>query len=124
MGSTVGLDSVEIVIETEKAFGINLSDERTSHCICVGQLYSLVLEELPTSKFVEVDRECLKCGYNLRGLRDPRCPECGTPFFLDLGTSSGEDIWAILVDIICDNLGCRPHEVRPKTRFVEDLRMG
>lgn len=23
---------------------------------------------------------CKKCGYNLRGLRDPRCPECGTPF--------------------------------------------
>lgn len=25
-------------------------------------------------------RVCKKCGYNLRGLRDPRCPECGTPF--------------------------------------------
>jgi len=23
---------------------------------------------------------CLKCGYNLRGLPEPRCPECGTPF--------------------------------------------
>ncbi len=23
---------------------------------------------------------CSKCGYNLTGLRDPRCPECGTPF--------------------------------------------
>lgn len=23
---------------------------------------------------------CLKCGYDLRGLDQPRCPECGTPF--------------------------------------------
>jgi hypothetical protein len=25
---------------------------------------------------------CLQCGYNLRGLEQPRCPECGTPFQL------------------------------------------
>ena len=24
--------------------------------------------------------ECEKCGYNLFGLREPRCPECGLPF--------------------------------------------
>ena len=23
---------------------------------------------------------CLKCGYDLKGLTEPRCPECGTPF--------------------------------------------
>jgi len=23
---------------------------------------------------------CIKCGYDLRGLPEPRCPECGTPF--------------------------------------------
>jgi hypothetical protein len=23
---------------------------------------------------------CLKCGYNLAGLTEPRCPECGTRF--------------------------------------------
>jgi hypothetical protein len=23
---------------------------------------------------------CVKCGYNLTGLTEPRCPECGTPF--------------------------------------------
>ena len=23
---------------------------------------------------------CVRCGYDLRGLPEPRCPECGTPF--------------------------------------------
>lgn len=23
---------------------------------------------------------CRRCGYNLTGLNEPRCPECGTPF--------------------------------------------
>jgi hypothetical protein len=23
---------------------------------------------------------CGECGYDLHGLREPRCPECGTPF--------------------------------------------
>src|SRR5689334_1067676 len=26
------------------------------------------------------DLACPMCGYNLRGLVDPRCPECGRPF--------------------------------------------
>ncbi len=120
----MGLDAVEIVIDAEEAFGISLSDERTSNCYTVGQFYSLILEGLPTSKFEGVDRECRNCGYNLRGLRDPYCPECGKEFFLDLTRSSHEVVWAILVDIICVNLGCRPDKVRPESRFVEDLRMG
>ena len=28
----------------------------------------------------EDNRYCLTCGYLLRGLPDPRCPECGRPF--------------------------------------------
>lgn len=27
---------------------------------------------------------CLKCGYDLRGQTEPRCPECGTPFDAEL----------------------------------------
>ena len=23
---------------------------------------------------------CARCGYDLQGLTEPRCPECGTPF--------------------------------------------
>ena len=33
---------------------------------------------------------CKHCGYLLYGLRDPRCPECGTPFHPSLlGTGAG-----------------------------------
>lgn len=117
------LDGVEIVIEAEMAFGISLSDERTSNCYTPGHSYSLILEGFPTSKFEDTDRECQKCGYNLRGLRDPRYPECGREFFLDPTRSGNDVVWSILVDIICDILGSRPDEVRPESRFVEDLRM-
>ncbi len=27
---------------------------------------------------------CVRCGYALEALREPRCPECGTPFDIDL----------------------------------------
>jgi hypothetical protein len=27
-----------------------------------------------------IPTSCPKCGYDLTGLREPRCPECGTPF--------------------------------------------
>jgi hypothetical protein len=26
---------------------------------------------------------CVRCGYNMTGLREPRCPECGTTYTLD-----------------------------------------
>lgn len=28
-------------------------------------------------------KQCIKCGYDLKGLSDPRCPECGTVFCAD-----------------------------------------
>jgi hypothetical protein len=34
-------------------------------------------------KHLGYDGYCRKCGYDLRGLPEPRCPECGTPFKLD-----------------------------------------
>jgi hypothetical protein len=38
--------------------------------------------------------QCAHCGYDLRGLPEPRCPECGTPFVPatdeDQGPASGE----------------------------------
>ncbi len=33
---------------------------------------------------------CITCGYNLRGLTEPRCPECGTPFEPKLNDEQSE----------------------------------
>lgn len=33
----------------------------------------------------QVRESCKACGYDLRGLLDTRCPECGTPFQADCG---------------------------------------
>jgi uncharacterized paraquat-inducible protein A len=42
---------------------------------------------------------CPTCGYNLTGLKEPRCPECGTQFTLDqLLTSQPSRIQAELTD--------------------------
>lgn len=35
---------------------------------------------------------CTNCGYNLRGLETPRCPECGQPFDEDTSPSARPDI--------------------------------
>lgn len=34
----------------------------------------------PDWQFVTDEVECVRCGYNLRGLTQPRCPECGLEF--------------------------------------------
>ncbi len=46
-------------------------------------LLSLVALALRIREFYGPDEKpglCAKCGYSLTGLRDPRCPECDTPF--------------------------------------------
>ena len=50
---------------------------------------ALVLSSYPTIAFIRGPLRryrrrkrglCLKCGYDLRGLTEPRCPECATEF--------------------------------------------
>lgn len=42
---------------------------------------ALIAADLLAGNEGRVDpKQCAKCGYDLRGLISPRCPECGTPF--------------------------------------------
>ncbi|MCH8805361.1 MAG: hypothetical protein IH986_04665 [Planctomycetes bacterium] len=45
----------------------------------------------------EIERRCARCGYDLRGLELPRCPECGT-------------LWGFRVPL--DELGLSEDELR------------
>lgn len=42
-------------------------------------VFDLVLA-LRRARRRQEELRCGNCGYLLKGLRDPRCPECGTPF--------------------------------------------
>lgn len=54
------------------------------HLVLIGMATGLMVIYLVASKRERDDRlkpgHCRNCGYNLFGLRDPRCPECGTVF--------------------------------------------
>lgn len=39
---------------------------------------------------------CPRCGYELRGLEKPRCPECGEELVLKVGSASSHFGWLVL----------------------------
>lgn len=48
-------------------------------------IWIAILVTVPTAVLFRFDRRmppghCQRCGYNLQGLTEPRCPECGTGF--------------------------------------------
>ena len=49
---------------------------------------------LPPDWVLDRDLPCPQCRYNLRGLREARCPECG-----------GQFRWQALLDVICPRCG-------------------
>jgi len=44
-------------------------------CVGIGRLAGMI-----PRKTAADDARCAQCGYLLKGLESPRCPECGTPF--------------------------------------------
>jgi len=43
----MGLDSVELILEAEEAFGISLADDEMTKIVTVGQFYDAIMRELP-----------------------------------------------------------------------------
>ena len=46
----MGLDAVELVMDIEEAFDIQIPDERAAEIVTVGQLYDLILEACPARR--------------------------------------------------------------------------
>jgi hypothetical protein len=59
----------------------------------VSCMVGLVVEFTPRLSPIEYagPPHCRNCDYNLKGLTEPRCPECGTPFPPSLLASNIED---------------------------------
>jgi len=48
------------------------------HALVDGALIASALRKARRPNRIRYIRSCLKCGYDLYGLPDPICPECGT----------------------------------------------
>ncbi len=50
---------------------------RAAFCQAIGIGVFLWLSRMPRIEGIAGETTCRKCGYILRGIREPRCPECG-----------------------------------------------
>lgn len=76
------------------SFGEEVSILGLGLSVAIGALYIAVLYRV-TRNYIRQRRYkagyCGVCRYQLRGLVEPRCPECGTPFDPDLLDAAGDD---------------------------------
>ncbi len=101
----MGLDTVEIILETERRFAIDLPDAECARVSTVGDLYGLVLRKLklPYLPAVEVESHgCVRHGSFL-------------------STWEAPDVWCTLRAVIVEQLQVEADEVKEDTRFLEDL---
>ncbi len=50
---------------------------------------SMIRRNLRTQLVKHNVKICVECGYDLRSLTEPRCPECGTPFEMSSKSEAG-----------------------------------
>ena len=104
----MGLDSVELVLRTEKTFLIDLPDDECAQLITVGDLYRAVLSKLNLPYLPAADAEAL-----------PHRVYLGRTFHLEPWTTP--DVWANLKHIILDQLQIDEDEVHESAAFRTDL---
>ncbi len=96
----MGLDFVEILMETEETFGISLPDAEVAELATPGDLYEVIVRQV-RARPIDVNAD------------DPPT----TPW-------SEDRIWAQLQQIIADELGLDVAEVTREAHLVRDLGCG
>ncbi|MEM6459004.1 MAG: hypothetical protein AAF710_06395 [Planctomycetota bacterium] len=119
----MGLEGVELIMELEEVFGVEITDAEVAELQSVGDIHEVVRRKLTADDPVERGGRCTNCRYPKRGLTSDRCPECGSvltrPDQVDSGT-----LWDEIVQIVSLELSVKPQTIKPETRLVEDLKIG
>jgi acyl carrier protein len=126
----VGLDLLDIIFRLERKFNITiphgdvdeLFNNKNADTATVDDIAAYVLRRMlrgqepgNTSGF-DIDRACLGCGYNLRGLsRGGACPECGR------GADLPDQVWEGVCDVLVDVIGVSREKIRPGASLRHDL---
>lgn len=107
----MGLDTVELVMLCEEVFEVDLPDYKLNHVHTVGDLYTLICNELGLGP---CENPKTDTGFDrlLRG-----------PFNLTAIQWNPEDVWATLVAVFVDQLSLKSEEVTYTARISEDLRV-
>ena len=95
----MGLDIVEMVMDVEQNFDIQIPDSDAAELRTLGALYHYVRTHAPGLPFI------------------PEIPAAD-------GIPRADPVWQRLVDIVERTTGQRGDRMTPNTRFIEDLRMG
>ena len=94
----MGLDSVELILEAEEAFGISLADDEMVKTLTVGQFYEAIMRELPSPE----KKFCLSA---------------------EVADHDRNEVWESVRILVADQLGVELEKITKESRFVADLGM-
>jgi len=103
----MGLEMVEIIMEVEETFGIQIPDDETAEVVTPGDLYDLIVQRLRTRDSVQSSVE----------------QDYGRPDMRSI-TWDEDHLWAKLQQIIADVLGIQAADVTREAHFLRDLGCG
>ncbi len=105
----MGLDLVEIVLQTEETFNLNLPDDECEQIQTVGDLYRLVSSKLQLPHIPGIEIETAGTGKSRMRSRT------------SLGTWSPPDVWLTVKAIVVEQLQVDEKDVKEEASFVKDL---